>query len=70
MNYNRLVIDTIKQSFSDYVSSGEVDQNLISAAQNSLTLEYDRRKVAGEPTQEIEALKNDLDYIKYDLFNE
>lgn len=69
MDYNRLVIDTLKQSFSEFVSTGEIDDRQISAALNCLNLEYDRMKVDGEDTTTIEALKNDLCYVKYDLFN-
>ncbi len=67
-NFNRLVIDTIKQSFSDFVATGEVNTENINDAQKRLSFEFDRRKVSNEPTDEIEALRSDISWLKNDLF--
>ena len=66
-NNNRLVIDAIKKAFSQYVSTGEVDANMLSEVQNKLNFELDRLKVDNLPTEEIEALKEDISWVKYDL---
>lgn len=44
-NYSRYVIDLLKQSFSDYIATGEVDAERLTEAQKRLSLELDRRKV-------------------------
>lgn len=68
IDFNRLVIDTIKQSFSEYVSTGSVDKANIENAQKWLSFELDRRKVSNEPTEEFEALRRDISWLKNDLF--
>lgn len=68
IDFNRLVIDTIKQSFSEYVSTGEVSAGLITETQKRLNFELDRRKVSNEPTKELEALRGDISWLKNDLF--
>lgn len=44
-NYSRYVIDLLKQSFSDYIATGEVDAERLTEAQKRLSLELDRCKV-------------------------
>lgn len=65
---NRLVIDTLKESLSEYVSTGSVDKAKIENAQKRLNFELDRRKVSNEPTEELEALRSDISWLKNDLF--
>lgn len=67
-NFNRLVIDTLKDSLSEYVSTGSVDKAKIENAQKWLNFELDRRKVSNEPTKELEALRGDISWLKNDLF--
>lgn len=38
-NYSRYVIDLLKQSFSDYIATGEVDAERLTEAQKRLSLE-------------------------------
>lgn len=68
-NYNRLVIDVLKQALSDYVASGEIDVEQVKNAILRLEFEIDRRIVARESTEELEALRNDLFWLKCDLFD-
>lgn len=67
-NFNRLVIDTLKDSLSEYVSTGSVDTAKIENAQKRLNFELDRRKVSNESTKGIEALRSDISWLKNDLF--
>lgn len=68
IDFNRLVIDTIKQSFSDFVATGEMNAENINDVQKRLSFELDRRKVSNEPTEEIKALRGDILWLKNDLF--
>lgn len=65
--YNRLAIDAIKQAFAYFVAKGGVDTNALDTAHRQLNFELDRRVVAKEPTEEIEALIKDILWVKYDL---
>lgn len=66
-NYSRYVIDLLKQSFSDYVATGEVDAERLKEAQKRLSFEIDRRKVGNLPCDELEALYGDVMWLKSDL---
>lgn len=66
-NFNRLTIDAIKQSFAEFVAKGSIDTNKLNDAHKQLNFELDRRIVAKEPTEEIEALIKDILWLKYDL---
>lgn len=66
-NYSRYVIDLLKQSFSDYVATGEVDAERLTEAQKRLSFELDRRKVGNLPCEELEALYGDVMWLKCDL---
>jgi hypothetical protein len=68
-NYSRLVIDVLKQALSDYVASGEIDVEQVKNAILRLEFEIDRRIVARESTEELEALRNDLFWLNCDLFD-
>lgn len=68
-NYSRLVIDVLKQALSDYVASGEIDAEQVKNAILRLEFEIDRRIVTRESTEELEALRNDLFWLKCDLFD-
>lgn len=62
MDYNRMVIDLLK----DYISGSEVEDRL-NDAQKTLAIEIDRRKVKNEPTEEISALYEDIMWLKCDV---
>lgn len=66
-DYNRYVIDLFKSSFSNYVSTGEVDINRLNEARKRLAFEIDRRKVGNLPSDELEALYGDVTWLKSDL---
>jgi len=67
---NRIVIDTLKQSLSDYVSTGFVDERSLSDAQLKLNIAIDQRKVDGETYEDLQTLMNDILWVKHDLFEQ
>lgn len=66
-NYSRYVIDLLKQSFSDYIATGEVNVEMLVKAQKRLSFEIDRCKVGNLPCDELEALYGDVMWLKSDL---
>lgn len=65
--YYRLVIDTLKDALSDYVTTGDVDREHLREAASRLEMETDRRIVNREPIDEIAALKRDIYWVCCDL---
>ncbi len=65
--YYRLVIDALKMSLSDYVSAGSIDREMLDEALRRLSSELDRRIVNRLPYDEIEALREDISWVKNDL---
>lgn len=65
--YYRLVIDALKLTLSDYVSSGEIDEEMLRETYEKLSIELDRRVVNNLSTEEIEALRNDISWVRDDL---
>lgn len=66
-DYNRLVIDLYKRCFTDYVNGSPVDADAIQEVHRVLNFAIDKAKIDNEPTDNLEALKNDVGYLKYDL---
>lgn len=66
-DYNRIVIDLYKKSFTDYIKGSPVDVDTILEAQRVLNFAIDKAKIGNEPTDKLEALKNDVGYLKYEL---
>ena len=66
-NYNRLVIDLFKRSFTDYISGSPVDADAIQEVHRLLNFAIDKAKINNEPIDSLEALKKDVGYLKYDL---
>lgn len=65
--YYRIVLDLYKQSFSDYVNKYPVNVDAISEAQKCLNFAIDKAKINSEPCDELEALKSDVNKLKYEL---
>lgn len=65
--YYRIVLGLYKQSFSDYVNKYPVNVDAISEAQKCLNFAIDKAKINNEPCNELEALKSDVDKLKYEL---
>lgn len=66
-NYNRVVIDLYKKCFTDYVNGSPIDADSILEAQRLLNFAIDKAKIGNEPTDQLEALKNDLGHLKYSI---
>lgn len=66
-NYNRIVIDLYKKCFTDYVNGSPVDADAIMETQKVLNYAIDKAKISNEPTDQLEALNNDLRYLKYSI---
>lgn len=65
--YYRLVIEALKMTLSDYVSSGYIDRDMLRETYAKLGLELDRRIVNRQPYEEIEALMKDISWTEHDL---
>ena len=67
MDYNNFTIDLIKKSFASYVAIGTKDDVALSNGITELSKAIDRAVIAGEDASALEMLKNDLQYITYQL---
>lgn len=67
MDYNRVVIDLIKKSFVQYIETGSKDDAGLSDGITELSKAIDRAIIAGEDASTLEALKSDLQYIRFEL---
>lgn len=64
MNYNRLVIDTVKQALVSYVSTGTLPTNEINKAILILEIGVDNATTENKDTTDLIALISDLEDIK------
>ena len=69
MNYQRLTIDLYKAAFYQYVATGSFDCTNVEKAILNAKIEIDRLKVNGQPTEELEKIITDLEFLKYDIEN-
>ena len=67
MDYNNFTIDLIKKSFASYVAIGTKDDVALPNGITELSKAIDRAVIAGEDASALEMLKNDLQYITYQL---
>lgn len=67
MDYNNFTIDLIKKSFASYVAIGTKDDVALSNGITELSKAIDRAVIAGEDASALEMVKNDLQYITYQL---
>lgn len=67
MDYNRYTIDLIKTSFAQYVVNGTKDDATLSDGITELSMAIDRIIRSGGDASDLEKLKNDLQYITYQL---
>lgn len=64
MDYNRLVIDTIKQAFMSYVSTGILPTDEINKVILCIEIGIDNAVTESKDTTYLEGLKVDLEEIK------
>lgn len=66
-NFNRLVIDLYRKCFDDFRAGNAIDLKMLTEAQNKLDFTIDHAKVNNLPSDELEALKSDINHLKYKL---
>lgn len=67
MKEYRLVIDTLKECISDLLASGSIDQSRLSTTLLELQKAHDKAVIDVVSHDEIDALINDIKYVKYEL---
>lgn len=67
MDYNRLTINLIKNSFAQYVATGTVNETALTDGISQLNKAIDKAIIANEDTSNLEDLKKDLQNIKYEM---
>ena len=65
--YSNLVIELYKNQFSDYVSGSLVNVDRIFEVQTCLSKAIDKATINNLPTDYLEKLKKDVDYLKYQI---
>lgn len=65
--YYRIVIDLYKQAFVNYKCNQPVDTDAIIEAQKCIDYAIDHATIHNEPLVELEALKEDLNKLKYEI---
>ena len=65
--YSDLVIELYKNQFSDYVNGSPVNADRIFEVQTSLNKDIDKATINNTPTDYLEKLKKDVDFLKYQI---
>lgn len=67
MDYNRLTIDLIKNSFAQYAATGTINESELSNGISLISKAIDKALISNEEITALEGLKNDLQHIRYEL---
>lgn len=65
--YSNLVIELYKNQFSDYVNGSAVNVDRIFEVQICLNKAIDKATIDNIPTDHLEKLKKDVDFLKYQI---
>lgn len=65
--YSRIVIDLYKSCFTSHVKGTETNDTAIMEACKELNFAIDKAKINNEPSEYLEVLKKDIEYLKYEL---
>lgn len=65
--YSRIVIDLYKSCFTDHVKGSKMNDTAIMEACKEINSAIDIAKIKNEPSEYLESLKNDIEYLKYEL---
>lgn len=65
--YSRMVIDLYKSCFTDHVKGSKANDTAIMEACEKLNFAIDKAKINNEPSEYLEGLKKDIEYLKYEL---
>lgn len=67
MDYNRLTIDLIKNSFAQYAATGTINGSELDNGISLISKAIDKALISNEEVTALEGLKSDLQYIRYEL---
>lgn len=67
VEHYRSVIDVYRKFFTDYKNGKQIDAEMLTEAQIKLNFAIDHAKVNDLPSDDLEALKDDINYLKYEL---
>lgn len=65
--YSRIVIDLYKSCFTDHVKGARNNDTEIMEVCKELNFAIDKAKINNEPSEFLENLKKDIEYLKYEL---
>lgn len=65
--YSNLVIELYKEQFFDYANGSHVNVDRILEVQTCLSKAIDKATISNVPTDYLEKLRNDVDYLKYKI---
>lgn len=66
-NYYRIVIDLYKKCFTDYMNGAQVDASSLLEVVNIIDFAIDKAIINDLPTNELECLKEDIQFLKYQI---
>lgn len=66
-NHYRIVIDLYKKCFTDYVNGTQIDASSLMEVINIINFAIDKAKINDLPTNELESLKEDVQFLKYQI---
>lgn len=67
MDYNKFTIELIKSSFTQYAATGTINDTELDNGISEISKAIDKALISNENTTALESLKNDLQYIRYEL---
>ena len=67
MDYNKFTIELIKSSFTQYAATGTINEDALADGISQLNRAIDKALISNEDTTDLESLKSDLQYIRYEL---
>lgn len=66
-NHYRTVIDLYKKCFTDYMNGAQIDTSSLMEVINIINFAIDKAKINDLPTNELESLKEDVQFLKYQI---
>lgn len=67
MDYTHYTIDLIKTSFAQYVATGTKNDTTLSDGITELSKAIDRVIISGGDASDLEKLKSDLQYVRFQI---
>ena len=66
-NHYRIVIDLYQKCFKDYMNGAQIDASSLMEVINIINFAIDKAKINDLPTNELESLKKDVQFLKYQI---